>query len=332
MNEENAHRPRRWPSAAKSALTHIALGLCSLGIAMGTGELFCRLLNLGTNILYERGLYQPSEDPVLAYELTPGYQGRSYGTTVTVNSQGFRNGEITPIPAVGTYRIVCIGDSMTFGMGVGDDEAWPQVLAREMRPPPGYTRVEVVNAGVCGYNLVQYCAFIRRKALALRPDRILIGLVENDLDPPFHVENGYLCVPRKKTSLPIPGKRWFQTHSALYQFLSFKYSSFIDSRNQSAVQAAKQAEPAGPSFPDTVAKAEEALSQTLDLVATTPVHIEGVVLFLSGDSSIPDLCRRAGLRCFSAKFDPQNRLLDGHPNPEGHRQYADQIAQHLAEK
>jgi lysophospholipase L1-like esterase len=305
------------------------LAVFSLGLALGAGELFCRLLNLGTNIIYERNLYRPAQDSDLCYELTPGYRGHSYGGPVTVSAQGFRNAEVSAEPAPGVYRIVCVGDSMTFGMGVDDDVAWPQFLARELSPPPGFSRVEVVNTGVCGYDLEEYCAVIGLKALALHPALILIGLVDNDLDPPFHVEDGYLCAPRKKTALPIPGKRWFQTHSALYQFLSFKYSSLVEGRIRTAHH--KKMYPVN-FLPATITKVEQDLRQTLAKVADAHVEIEGVLLNLSDDSPIPALCERAGLRCFKANLAPQNRLMDGHPNPEGHRLFAQQIKKNLTQE
>ena len=51
-----------------------------------------------------------------------------------------------PAPAV--PRVVCLGDSLTAGLGVSPDEAYPALLQRRLRQA-GYPH-EVINAGVSG--------------------------------------------------------------------------------------------------------------------------------------------------------------------------------------
>jgi len=41
------------------------------------------------------------------------------------------------------FRLVCLGDSLTFGYGVSREEAWPSLLGKEIG-------CAVVNAGICG--------------------------------------------------------------------------------------------------------------------------------------------------------------------------------------
>ncbi|HXE79287.1 MAG TPA: arylesterase [Vicinamibacterales bacterium] len=60
-----------------------------------------------------------------------------------------------PVPSAAPHsdgesipRIVCLGDSLTAGLGVKPDEAYPALLERRLRDA-GY-RYEVVNAGVSG--------------------------------------------------------------------------------------------------------------------------------------------------------------------------------------
>ena len=66
-----------------------------------------------------------SEDPVLAYELIPGAQGRAFECDVRVNSFGFRGPECAPVPADGTRRIVVLGARAALrklGSGVHEEE------------------------------------------------------------------------------------------------------------------------------------------------------------------------------------------------------------------
>ena len=65
------------------------------------------------------------------------------GKALHTNSQRFRGtkeyGEIPP----NTRRWVCIGDSFTFGSGVGDDAAWCALLGADDGAR------ETVNMGLC---------------------------------------------------------------------------------------------------------------------------------------------------------------------------------------
>ena len=49
----------------------------------------------------------------------------------------------------GTFQIVCLGDSLTSGLGLLTDQAYPH-LVQEKFAADGYNNVEVVNAGVSG--------------------------------------------------------------------------------------------------------------------------------------------------------------------------------------
>jgi hypothetical protein len=79
------------------------------------------------------------------------------GAWVRTNGQSFRNaGDIAPAVPPGRYRVICSGDSFTFGDGVDNDHTWCQQLAA--RDP----RIEPVNLGEGGYGADQaYLRFLR---------------------------------------------------------------------------------------------------------------------------------------------------------------------------
>lgn len=54
----------------------------------------------------------------------------------------------TATPEAGVPRVVCLGDSLTAGLGLSPDEAYPALLQRRLRDA-GYPH-EVMNAGVSG--------------------------------------------------------------------------------------------------------------------------------------------------------------------------------------
>ena len=99
---------------------------------------------------------------------------------IALNSQGFRSREFqTPKPR-GRVRILCLGDSWTFGANVDQDQAYPQRLETLLRRAYPTVDVEVLNLGVFGYSSFQGLALLRRDVQALEPDVVVIGFAMND--------------------------------------------------------------------------------------------------------------------------------------------------------
>ena len=63
------------------------------------------------------------------------------------NSRGYRGDEFPP-PADGGFRVIAIGDSCTFGLGVFEEATWPSRLQRALeRGFAGAIACDVVVAG-----------------------------------------------------------------------------------------------------------------------------------------------------------------------------------------
>ena len=56
----------------------------------------------------------------------------------------------------------------------------PRCSRRALAPPPGFERVEVLNAGVAGWSADQYLLFLETRGFALAPDLVLLAVTEND--------------------------------------------------------------------------------------------------------------------------------------------------------
>ena len=89
-----------------------------------------------------------------------------------------------PAPAyVGT--IVAVGDSLTAGLGVAEDQAYPAQLARRLRA--GGYNYQVINAGVSGETSSGALSRIEWVISSLRPDIVILETGANDglrgLDP-----------------------------------------------------------------------------------------------------------------------------------------------------
>ena len=308
----------------RSATLLLKLSVAVL-IALLSGELVCRLLGLGGGIIYPRGLYVSSENPVQAVEFSPGFVGRAYGQPVRINSFGFRGAEIDPKPAEGVYRILCVGDSFTYGMGVREEEAWPAAVERLLEPPDGFERVEAINTGVPGYNLWQGIEVIRRWTPALEPHAIVFALVSNDLEPAFYVQDGYLHVPGRVYSWSFPGKRWLQTRSHMYQFVSMKVTHMLAAR----VGYEEIAAPRDPELLRQYRAARDegigSLRELMEELSTAPARMIIAEIDLQPDSPMLGLVGDAGAPGYPMTLVPTETLIDGHPNADGHERIARQI-------
>ncbi len=129
--------------------------------------------------LYER-------HPYLGWVLRPNarYEKRSDETTKVIESNAYqlRDDEIVSPKPPGRIRIVCLGGSTTFDVGVTDNaRTWPnrlEALARERRPE---LDVEVVNAGFPGYNTATSLINLSLRIVDLDPDLVVVYHGINDL-------------------------------------------------------------------------------------------------------------------------------------------------------
>ena len=100
---------------------------------------------------------------------------RSYGADVRTNDLGFRDVRASiPPKAPGEFRIIVIGDSITFGPGLEYDQLYTSRLAAALRR--SRPEVRVINLSVEGYNIIQYEAVLEEVGLGLQPDMVLVGM------------------------------------------------------------------------------------------------------------------------------------------------------------
>jgi len=109
------------------------------------------------------------------------------GKYLRTNSQRFRNNADFPaIVLPGKTRIICSGDSFTFGYGVDNDHTWPQLLA--IRAP----NLETVNMGQGGYGADQAYLWYKRDAAGVDHNIEIFAIILPDLYRMLHSSfNGY---------------------------------------------------------------------------------------------------------------------------------------------
>lgn len=121
-------------------------------------------------------------DPELGQRLSPGYDGWFAGVPVRINSLGFRDQrdyELQKPP--GAFRILVLGDSVTFGHGTRSDTTYPFLLEQRLRAWKPDVEWQVWNLGVPGYATSQELAYLERVAARYQPDLAVVGFYQNDL-------------------------------------------------------------------------------------------------------------------------------------------------------
>lgn len=168
----------------KSGLRKLGEGLAVLAI---TGVMLLVLLEIGLRVFAPQivpplgGLFVA--DPATGYRLKPNVQVPfrfAEGSTVFVtNDQGLREAAHLGPPAPDHPRLLNLGDSFTFGMGVNADQAFPALLGGV---PLAGGPAESVNAGVFGYGTDNEAAWLRTYGWELQPRVVLLGFfVGNDV-------------------------------------------------------------------------------------------------------------------------------------------------------
>jgi hypothetical protein len=91
------------------------------------------------------------------------------------NRQGIRRvGDVT-FPRTGTTRLLCIGDSFTYGAYVHDHDAYPNQL-ESLLPD-----AEVFNAGISGYALCDELSYFEQRGRFVEADIVILQVHANDV-------------------------------------------------------------------------------------------------------------------------------------------------------
>ncbi len=155
----------------------LVLSLASLTVAVIAAELWCRALEPGPFALMDRNPYVDS--PVDKHvRHRADFEGRWDGTWYGTDRRGLRGPDREPTFAEGELRVVCVGDSCTFGKGVREEDSWPRQLESVLREED--RDVLVFNLGINGASGRTYQALVEEHAGELRPDVVIVGYNLND--------------------------------------------------------------------------------------------------------------------------------------------------------
>ena len=216
------------PSIRLPRTTELILPVFSILLTFLLLEVGARVwLNyLATPDQYDRYVLFTSIDPkefawtphqYLVYYPTPNYQkGQTFH-----NSLGYRADEFTVEKPSNVFRIVALGGSSTYDIRIEDNEkTFTAQLQKLLTEEYGYQNVEVINAGVPGYNSWEILINLEFRVLDLNPDLVIIYEGTNDVHARLVEPSAYRgdnSGRRQPWHLP-PVPPW--EHSALLRIVS----------------------------------------------------------------------------------------------------------------
>lgn len=94
----------------------------------------------------------------------------------------FRSRVYQPEKAPGTFRILVLGDSYTWGSGLHPEDAYPDRLERRLEDLTSDVEFEVINWSSPGWSTDLAWRSIRSRLAAWSPDLLILGFVINDAE------------------------------------------------------------------------------------------------------------------------------------------------------
>lgn len=218
-------------------------------------------------------------DAVTEWRMKANYAGEYGPVPLTTNSDGFRSPEIPVEKPTNTARVICLGDSLTFGHGVEERFAYPQMLQRLLAERMPQRKWEVVNTGVEGYSTFQEAEQLRR-CMKYKPDLVVLLFCMNDVTEKYirvraygGTGLGYQGVADGAAGLIFKLFVAVRPYSSIARFLTPSRNE-AERRQAYAVTRLWQ-EPEAPQILDAWKQAEKELDE---LVAYCHAHSMGLLL------------------------------------------------------
>lgn len=117
------------------------------------------------------------ETDYMPVKLKNNYQGVFWGIPFSTNQYGFRDEEDFPkTPAADEFRILSLGDSIGFGLGIPASAHYTKVLERGLNGMGASRRFHVVNAAGQGYSPSNYYVYLQNEGLELAPNMVIADI------------------------------------------------------------------------------------------------------------------------------------------------------------
>jgi len=107
----------------------------------------------------------------------------TWGHPVENNRFGYRERDFATPKPPGVFRIVILGDSLTWGAGLAPDERYSNLLEKSLNETYPVKKFEVLNFGIPGGPTIEERDILRKYREQVQPDLIIVGFCINDPQP-----------------------------------------------------------------------------------------------------------------------------------------------------
>jgi lysophospholipase L1-like esterase len=171
------------PGMWKTGLRYTVVSLVSVAVSIGVIECIYRFIEPPQQV---RAVNAREEfvqyDPILGWVNKAGAEGifetDVFKTHISINQDGMRD---EPVGPKQRFRVVVLGDSLTWGWGVEAPQRYTELLEQQLD-------IEVINFSVIGYAPVQYYLMLDQ-VLSYKPDLVLLSFtLHNDFNVGTNLE------------------------------------------------------------------------------------------------------------------------------------------------
>lgn len=164
------------------SLTLLLINLIILAGLLFGFEFYLRLTDLFPNLPFDSTYYDRHRS--LYDTLTvPGLEEYTWGHVVTNNTIGFREREFAISKPAGVCRVMVLGDSLTWGVGLAAEERYTTLAETYLNNHFSEWNFEVLNFGVSGAPTTVERDILQAYQDLVTPDLIVVGFVNNDTQP-----------------------------------------------------------------------------------------------------------------------------------------------------
>jgi lysophospholipase L1-like esterase len=156
---------------------------------------------------YAMSVKENSDNPKIGHVHKPGSEKELMNVNVSINSDGLRDKEYSPEKG-DAYRMIFLGDSLTFGWGVEIEDTFQYILEEEINKT---SPTEIINFGTGNYNTEQEVNLFFDKGIKYDPDKVVLFYFINDAE-----------VTPEKSGL------WFLGYSHLISFYWSRINSLMN--------------------------------------------------------------------------------------------------------
>jgi lysophospholipase L1-like esterase len=258
---------------------------------------------------------------------------------IRTNRLGMRGPEIAERKPEGVKRYLFLGDSVTFGVGMEEEETFLGLLNDRLG-----NKIEVWNAGVVGYNSIQEDAWLRKWGDEVSPDAVLLIYLENDSSKASLQTMGSGERPEAVREIinrvPLLKRKILSTQANLYTVFWLQYMIYRSLMKDPDIVRLMAGHKDTRSF-------KEGLDQSLEAVRGMKAWCDERSVFfgvfdyncsLKSETArrLAETCRDAkipfhdtGFREFNARKGYRNSALDAHPNARAHLDIAERVLEGL---